>query len=219
MLQEPLDCGSVQSSRLFRSCTYTELTLSKPLLALCTIGFNIKEIVRSAHRVHVYFSVLYGSQNKQLLLPDVTLTNFYSPEGMCLLGGLSYIFHCNHFVFKRPCHCSGSYSSTSHDEVWVQCRVCPHVICGRSSATGEGVFPSTSAPPPVSIIPPVFCYRLNTAVTRRTSAQSLETFKQNSFRSAVGTVLDRQLLAYCFSSFKSYTAVVNVPSYVLVAFI
>jgi len=148
MLQEPLDCGSVQSSRLFRSCTYTELTLSKPLLALCTIGFNIKEIVRSAHRVHVYFSVLYGSQNKQLLLPDVTLTNFYSPEGMCLLGGLSYIFHCNHFVFKRPCHCSGSYSSTSHDEVWVQCRVCPHVICGRSSATGEGVFPSTSVPPP-----------------------------------------------------------------------
>jgi len=65
----------------------------------------------------------------------------------------------------------------------------------------------------------VFCYRLNTSVTRKTSAQSLGAFKQSSILSAVGTILDRQVLAFYFSSFKSCTSVVNVPSYDLVAFI
>jgi len=67
---------------------------------------------------------------------------------VCLQGGWSYIFHFNHFVFKRPCRCTGSYSSTSHDEVWVQCGVCPHVICGRSSDTGEGFFSEYFGFPP-----------------------------------------------------------------------
>ena len=47
---------------------------------------------------------------------------------------------------------------------------------------------------PVSIIPPML--RLNTTFTRRTNGRSLGTLKQSK-------ALDRKLLSYCFSAFKS----------------
>ena len=44
------------------------------LLTLCTFGANIKKIVHSSHRVHLYFCVSYGFQNKSYYCPDATLT-------------------------------------------------------------------------------------------------------------------------------------------------
>jgi hypothetical protein len=159
------------------------------VLTLCTIGVNIKQNVHSAHRVHVYFCVLYGSQNKQLLLPDATLTDgFLFPRSCVLTGRSSYIFQYNRFVFKRSCHCSGSYSSTSDNEVWVRCRVCPHVICGWKSDTCVGFSPSTSVSPrqyhsTSVLLPSRYCFYQK---DKRAKPRNLQT-KQRSFGCWNGT--------------------------------
>jgi hypothetical protein len=87
MLQEPLDCGS--GTVLAFSVPMRILNLIPPslVLTLCTIGVNNKKIVHPVHRVHVFFCVIYGSQNKQLLLPDATLTDgFLFPRRSVLIG-------------------------------------------------------------------------------------------------------------------------------------
>ena len=43
------------------------------MLTLYTLGVNIKKIVHSAHRVHVYFCVLNGSQKKTAIIAQYTI--------------------------------------------------------------------------------------------------------------------------------------------------
>jgi len=95
------------------------------VVTICTTSLTLS-ILRSAHTV--YLCVLYGSQNKQWLLPIQHSLAVFITERECLLCGTDWIF---------------KYTQR-----------CSREICGGKSGTMTGLSPSTSVSP-VSIIPPL----------------------------------------------------------------